>query len=109
MPHCGSVVRFNLESLVDTEIFNMVIEGDKNYVPSEEEVIKQKELSTYSDSDVDTTSYDFEFPENRRILAFKGIRTSSFFTRRNYCILAYFANEIWKIKDKQIRDCALLL
>lgn len=108
-PHCGSVVRFNLESLVDTEIFNMVIEGDKNYVPSEEEVIKQKELSTYSDSDVDTASYDFEFPENRRILAFKGIRTSSFFTRRNYCILAYFANEIWKIKDEQIRDCALLL
>lgn len=108
-PHCGETVRFNLESLADTEIFNIVIEGDKNYKPSSEEILRQKKLSEFADPAVDTENYDFEFPENRRILAFKGIRTSSFFTKRNYCILSYFADEIWKIKDEKIRNCALLL
>lgn len=108
-PHCGNVVRFNLESLIDTEIFNITVENDKAYKPSSEEMERQKELSSYSDASCDSSAYDFEFPENRRILAFKGIRTSSFFTKRNFCILSFFANEIWKIEDNKIRDCSLLL
>lgn len=94
---------------MDTEIFNITVDNDKSYTPTEREVSRQKELSAFFDESIDATSYDYEFPENRRILAFKGIRTSSFFTRRNYCILAFFANEIWKIADEKIRNCALLL
>lgn len=108
-PHCGSLVRFNLESLVDTEIFNITVNDDRNYIATETETIRQKKFSSYTDVNVDTSQYDFLFPENRRILAFRGIRTSSFFTHRNYCILSSFANEFWAIKDKKIRDCALLL
>jgi len=108
-PHCNKVVRFNLESLVDTEIFNVVIDGDKSYVPNKTEIDRQKDLSLYIDKTIDTSNYDFYFPENRRILAFKGIKTSSFFTARNYYILSLFANEIWSIENETIRDCALLL
>lgn len=108
-PACGKTVRFNLERLVDTEIFNISIENDKNYRPTEAELAKQKELSSYRDDSVDISAFNFRFPENRRILSFNGITTASFFTERNFCILAYFAENIWKIQDKKIRDCALLL
>lgn len=108
-PACGKTVRFNLERLVDTEIFNISIENDKNYRPTEAELAKQKELSSYRDDSVDISAFNFRFPENRRILSFNGITTASFFTKRNFCILAYFAENIWKIQDKKIRDCALLL
>jgi len=94
---------------VDTEIFNITVDRDKAYYPTEAEKIRQKELSAYEDASIDVSQYDFLFPENRRILAFAGIRTSSFFTKRNYCILSAFANEIWNIENERVRDCALLL
>lgn len=108
-PFCEHIVRFNLESMVDTEIFNITVDGDKGYEPTETEIINQRKNSSVSDESVNTSQYDFVFPENRRILAFKGLRTSSFFTNRNYCILSCFANEIWAIEDEKIRNCALLL
>ena len=108
-PLCGNVVRFNLEKLVDTEIFNITVENDKEYKPSVEELNRQKEYSNFTCKKIDIASFDFTFPENRRILSFKGIRTSLFFTKRNYYILSYFANLIWDIENKTIRDCALLL
>ena len=108
-PVCGKTVRFNLERLVDTEVFNISIENDKNYTPTDLELVKQKELSSFRDDGVDTAAYNFEFPENRRILSFNGITTASFFTDRNFCILSYLAENIWKIEDKKIRNCALLL
>lgn len=108
-PYCGKLVRFNLETLVDTEIFNVTVENNKNYQAPTIELNRQKQLSCYTDELVDTTLYDFAFPENRRILAFNGIHTSSFFTARNYCILSFFANEIRAIKDENIRNCAFLL
>lgn len=106
---CGKPVRFNLERLVDTEIFNISIENDKNYRPSEAELAKQKELSSFRDDSVDTDAFNFEFPKNRRILSFNGITTASFFTNRNFCILSYIAENIWEIEDERIRNCALLL
>lgn len=108
-PACGQLVRFNLETLADTEIFHITLENSKDHLVPASELDRQKQFSCYRDPSVDTTPYDFAFPENRRILAFKGIRTSSFFTPRNYCILSFFANEIWAIKDETIRNCALLL
>jgi len=108
-PVCGKVVRFNLERLVDTEIFNITIENDKNYKPTKSELVRQKDLSSYEDGSVDTAAFNYCFPENRRILSFNGITTASFFTKRNFCILAYFAENIWKIENEQIRNCALLL
>jgi len=108
-PHCGQIVHFNLETLADTEIFKIAVENNKNYAAPADEFNRQKQLSDHVDESVDTAPYDYEFPENRRILAFQGIRTSSFFTPRNFCVLSYFANEIWKLEDEAVRDCALLL
>ena len=108
-PRCGSVVRFNLEKLVDTEVLNITVQNDRNYTPSESELIRQKAYSEFSCEKANTSAYDFDFPENRRILAFNGIKTSSFFTKRNYSILSYFADFIWEIENETIRNCALLL
>ena len=108
-PHCGATVRFNLERLVDTELYSIVVENDKLYTAPAEELARQKELSDFVDPELDSSKYDFSFPENRRILAFKGITTASFFTKRNYSILTYYADLIWEIEDEKIRNCALLL
>ncbi|MDY0316014.1 MAG: DNA methyltransferase [Bacteroidales bacterium] len=108
-PKCNSILRYNLESMYDTEIFGVTIENDKKLLVDENELINQKRLSEYTDRDIDYSIYDFKFPANRRILAFDGIRTSSFFTKRNFTILCAFADEIWKIQDEKIRNCSLLL
>lgn len=108
-PKCGKTVHFNLESLVDTEIFNIAIENDKNYTVDECEKNRQKELSEYLDETINVKQYDYLFPENKRILAYNGINTSSLFTNRNFSIISFFANSIWKIENEKIRDCSLLL
>ena len=108
-PFCNRIVRFNLESLVDTELYNIVVDNNKNYIPSIAELERQHELSFYNDSSIDKEKYNFQFPQNRRILAFDGITTASFFTDRNFSILCYFADQIWKIENERIRNCALLL
>jgi hypothetical protein len=56
------------------------IENGKQYKPTESELNRQKRLSSFSDSSVNTDAFNFAFPENRRILAFNGISTASFFT-----------------------------
>lgn len=108
-PTCGQSVHFNLESLANTEVFNICVENDKSYVPTDRELKRQEEMSCFTDNSVDVAQFNFKFPENRRILAFNGIETASFFTKRNFCILSGFASEIWKIKDETLRNCALLL
>ena len=108
-PHCGKNVRFNLERLVDTEITDIVVENEKGYRPTEEEIKRQKLFSLFKDDTVDTASFNFVFPENRRILSFEGLTTALFFTKRNFCILSFIADNIWKIVDERIRNCALLL
>ena len=108
-PNCGRQVRFNLENLVDTELYNIIVENEKDYVPSKEELDRQKELSSFTDKTVDINKYNYTFPQNRRILSFDGISTASFFTSRNFYILCCFADQIWQLKDEKIRNCALLL
>lgn len=108
-PHCGKQLRFNLENLADTEIFDITVEKKIAPLFNAKEMARQLELSKYDDTKISKAEYDYTFPENRRILAFKGIKTSNFFTSRNFNILAAFANEIWKISDEKIRNCCLLL
>lgn len=109
-PSCGKPLHFNLESLCDTEVFNVngqAIEAcDDKYC---KEFSHQKELSSFKINEDISEKYNFTFPENRRILAFKGIKTANFFTNRNFSILCAFAEEIHSIADSQIRNCLLLL
>lgn len=108
-PNCGASMRFNLEHFIDTEVFNISVENEKSYVPSVEELSKQKEYSSFSDTSVNTDCFDYAFPENRRILSFAGITTSSFFTNRNFCILSSFAERIWDVEDEPVKNGLLLL
>ena len=108
-PYCGKRVHFNLESMVFTKVFSIVVEGEKNYEPSLDEINIQEKKSNYFDNNVNTSKYDFSFPCNRRILAFDGIKTSSFFTNRNFTILCALADSFNRIESETIRDAALLL
>ena len=109
-PSCGKSVHFNLETLCDTEIFdiNGIVNGT-SIDGYKEEYDRQKELSAYQIEKEVSDKYDYTFPENRRILAFKGIRTSDFFTHRNFSILCAFADEIDAVKDNLTRNSLLLL
>ena len=108
-PYCGEQIRFNLENMADTEIFDITVEKKTGSSFSKKESERQHELSKYDNDAISKNEYDYFFPENRRILAFKGIKTSSFFTSRNFNILSEFANEIWNIADEKTRNCCLLL
>lgn len=108
-PNCGKIVHFNLETMDSTEIFNVTIDKNKGYVADKDELFHQRQLSAFLDDEIDYAKYNFSFPENRRILAFDGIRTQSFFTNRNLTILCAFADEIHKIEDEKIKQCCLLL
>lgn len=108
-PFCEQQVRFNLENMATSEIFAISVNGNKNLITHPEELVAQEKLSDFIDEDVNYNDYNYVFPTNRRILAFEGLHTKNFFTNRNFTILCAFADEIWKIKDNTIRDCALLL
>ena len=108
-PICGNTLRFNLESMVGTEVFNITVDKDKKYIPDSKELFRQEELSNFTNENTKYDEFDYSFPENRRILAFNGIKTSSFFTKRNFTILCEFATKIWKIEDEKIKNCSLLL
>ncbi|MDP4678956.1 MAG: DNA methyltransferase [Cyclobacteriaceae bacterium] len=105
-PNCGSQIRFNLESLHHTEVFGISVENNKTILIDEKE-LKTQEL--YSMTASKTGKYDFFFVENRRILSFEGIKTSHFFTHRNFEILSYLSDRFHMIENDVVRNAALLL
>lgn len=105
---CGNILRFNLENMIETEVFDINLEKNKNFIPDKKECLKQEFLSKHH-GERSSTAYNYLFPENKRILAFNGISTSSFFTNRNYLILTEFCDEIWKINNETLKNCLLLL
>lgn len=109
-PECGKTIHFNLESLCDTEIFNVNgISDDSGNSTIDNEINRQKELSSFRIDENISKKYNYTFPENRRILAFKGITTADFFTNRNFSILCAFAEAIEKVDDINSKKCLQLL
>ena len=76
-PNCGKAVHFNLESMKSTEIFDISIDKNKNFIINDDELLHQKQMSEFLDDCIDYNKYNYPFPENRRILSFKGITTQS--------------------------------
>ena len=72
-PHCGGRLLFNLEHLTRTR----VVSGATDLAA---------EMARSEVGEVDP-AFDQPLVENRRILAFKGMRTSMLFTRRNAALL----------------------
>lgn len=108
-PFCGNAVHFNLESLIDTEIFNVVYTKKGSSVVADTEILEQKTLSETIIDPQKNSLFNYRFPVNKRILAFAGIDTSSFFTNRNYSILCEFASEIESVEDTAVKGCLQLL
>ena len=121
---CGELVHFNLEHLNDTSITKILaiennnqlsfinIESKKNKTTicfSKDEFKRQQEESKKNIMNVDLNKYNYNSIENRRILAYKGMKTADLFTTRNFSILTYLADEFHKIEDESIRNAALCL
>ena len=108
-PNCQEKLRFNLENLVETEIKGISVESNSSIYADEKEISTQQEYSNHAIVDCDTSLYDFDFAENRRILSFGGMTTSSLFTKRNFSILCYVSDKIEMIKDVKVKNAAKLL
>ncbi len=108
-PTCGAKLRFNLENLVDTKINSIAVENNNYFEATEEQLELQYIFSNKIILNSNFDKYDFRFAENRRILAFSGMRTSSLFTRRNFSILCNIADQIDDIEDEITRDAVKLL
>lgn len=105
-PYCNSILRYNLENLYDTEIFDVISINSNSYSKDKNEIKNQKELSMFG---INKSDYDYKFVENRRILSFDGLTTSSFFTKRNYLTISKFFDEAHKIKEEKMRNAVLSL
>jgi len=108
-PDCETELSFNLESLCDTKVTSFCVEGEKNLLYDREVSVKQQMLSTKKIFAVDESQFNYDFVENRRILAFNGMKTSDLFTERNFNILCHIAEQFNTIADEEIKDAALLL
>lgn len=107
-PKCNEKLRFNLENLKTTKISELILEGNE-IIKDKSEIDIQEKYSNQNIFENDTSPYDYYFTENRRILSFEGMKTSSLFTPRNFSILCQLADEIEKIKSTTVRDAAKLL
>lgn len=106
-PFCGQSLSFNLENLVDTNVTGYCVQNELKNTQQVLEIQKK-----YSDCCIlgnNTAEYITSFYENRRILAFNGMTTDLLFTKRNFSILAQFAEYFEKIKNEKIKNAALLL
>lgn len=102
---CKTRLSFGLGSLIDTNIIKIITEDE--ILASDSEITEGKKLESLN-NDFENT-YNINFPINNRILAFEGLTTSKFFTKRNFYLLTSLANEFHKIKDLKIKEAALLL
>ena len=106
-PYCEKQLTFNLENLTDTTITGYCTDGE---IQTDPDTLTQQKA--YSDTYVlenDVTKYITKFSENRRILAFKGMTTDMLFTKRNFSLLAQFAEYFENINDEKVKNAAKLL
>ncbi len=103
---CKSKLSFSLKNLHDTKITE--IHSDKGIITKSKEINSAKKIENVKNK-FTKNPYNFKFVNNDRILAFKGMETKNLFTCRNFYLLTYLANKIYKIKNDAIRKACLLL
>ncbi len=108
-PNCNAKIRFNLENLIDTKITSIALENNSKLITCQDVIILQNKYSNTNILYANVKNYDYEFTENRRILAFSGMKTSSLFTKRNFSILCYLSDKIDHIDDLLVRNAVRLL
>jgi len=108
-PQCGNQVRLNLENLDHSIVTSITLEGEKVQLTDPRILEEQTLQSNENVMQVDTSNYIYSFVENRRILAYKNMKTEDLFTPRNFSILCTIANLINVIENEQIKTAALLL
>ena len=103
---CGEPLSFALAHLVSTKISQVVTEST---ILQDAEELKYAEELCNTKKAKKNCSYDVSFTPNKRILAFKGMKTRDLFTERNFYLLSKLADLLYKIKDKKIKETSLLL
>jgi 16S rRNA G966 N2-methylase RsmD/DNA-directed RNA polymerase subunit RPC12/RpoP len=106
-PDCGDRLRFNLAHLVNTRITALAelgrrgLQGDAGLCAEQQ---RRSDRRWHR-----AAALDVALAENRRILAFAGLRVADLFTPRNAGLLAATARDLERIADPTLRDGARLL
>lgn len=108
-PACNSELSINLENMMGSKVIGYCVAGKKEILNDDEECSNQAHLSEEICFHNNCDKYDYQFVENRRILAFDGMHTSSLFTPRNFDILCELAERFNQIENEKIKNAALLL
>lgn len=106
-PRCDGRLRFNLESLVSTRVCGVAFEKHKGLIETRSELARQQKLS-HRRACAPWKAVDRELAENRRILAFAGMRVADLFTRRNFGLLSWLARRIEGVRPADVRAAARL-
>ncbi len=105
-PDCNNKLRFNLENLHSTKITAIVLQRKETL--SDPSLLEEQALLSSQGLSLKRT-FDYPFEENRRILAFNGMKTSHLYTPRNFSILCLLADRFHSIENTIIRSAALLM
>lgn len=107
---CKNLMNANVSTIHSTRV-TAIMMSDKRLIKDVEYLKLQSDLANKDLSGelgTDSSKYDYNFLENKRILSYKSTTTSSFFTPRNFSILSYMADQIHGIKERQYRNIFLL-
>ena len=103
---CNERLHFNLKML--TKTIPISIQTESGIENSPKYLSEQSKLSRNSFYE-NVSQFIQIFPENKRILSYKGMQTKDLFTARNFSLLCWIADKFHKIKDTKIRKTALLM
>ena len=106
---CGAKICFNLYEMLKTEIVEIATDEGiiKPSLRYKNEFATQNEWANLNRVETNNP-YDKEIIENRRILAFPGMRSTDLFTSRNFHILTQLFDAAHKIKSRSVRNAVLL-
>ncbi len=106
-PKCSTPLRFNVETMVGTRVEAVAYVGERGLDRGEKSCIEQEKLSSMKWGPEDPGRWKLH--ENRRILAFDGMRVADLYTRRNLGLLGWFSEFITGLQNDEVRDAAMLL
>jgi DNA modification methylase len=103
---CDKRVHFNLKKMVSTKAIGIQTEREFIEYPGSLEL---QDLSSQEELQEWVFQFNFDFVENKRILAHKGLKTNALFTHRNFNLVCWLAQAFHSIADLSIKEVALLL
>ena len=106
---CDAPVRLNLETMVGTDVVGVSWIGGTGLNTDPAVIRRQADASEAVEHDLHDDPLALHFQENRRILAFAGMKPADLFTKRVLWTLLRFRTGVQQLEDPAQRRAGLLL